>query len=115
LNPLSIEDYQVSTTFGDYILYFGRLDPEKGVSTLLKAMKSLPQLRLVIVGDGSQMTSLKQWVSQNQLKNVDFVGAKWGNELAPYLDSARLVVVPSLWYEPSPYVVYQTFASGKPV
>lgn len=115
LNPLILEDYQVSTSFDDYILYFGRLDPEKGVSTLLKAMKYLPQLKLVIVGDGSQMTSLSQWVSQNQLKNVDFVGAKWGNELVPYLNRAKLVVVPSLWYEPSPYVVYQTFASGKPV
>jgi len=115
LNPLSLEDYQVSTSFDDYILYFGRLDPEKGVSTLLKAMKYLPQLRLVIVGDGSQMASLEQWVSQNQLNNIDFVGAKWGNELAPYLNRARLVVVPSIWYEPSPYVVYQAFASGKPV
>ncbi len=115
LNPFTLQDYEPGDSFDDYILYFGRLDPEKGVMTLLQAMKRLPRLKCVIVGNGSQMTELQDWVKQHQLQNVVFTGSKWGDELKPYLAKARLVVVPSLWYEPSPYVVYQSLATGKAV
>lgn len=115
LNPLNLEDYQPSYDSDDFILYFGRLDPEKGVSTLLDAMAKLPSLKLIIVGDGSQMQDLQSQAKNLNLQNVTFVGAKWGKDLATYLTRARLVVVPSVWYEPSPYVVYQSLAYGKPV
>lgn len=115
LNPLNLEEYQPSYESDDYILYFGRLDPEKGVSTLINAMNHLPSLNLVIVGDGSQMRQLQQQVQNLNLQNVKFTGAKWGNALNRYLARARLVIVPSLWYEPSPYVIYQSLACGKPV
>lgn len=115
LNPLAVENFQTSDSFDDYILYFGRLDPEKGVATLIQAMAMLLKLKLIIVGDGSQKHKLQLLATQKSLANVEFVGAKWGKELLPYLMQAKLVVVPSLWYEPSPYVIYQALASGKPV
>jgi glycosyltransferase involved in cell wall biosynthesis len=115
LNPLTIDNFQTSENPGDYILYFGRLDPEKGVATLVQAMARLPQLKLVIVGNGSQMPELQQWVKEHKVPNIEFAGPKWGDALIPYLLGAKLVVVPSIWYEPSPYVIYQSLASGKPI
>jgi len=115
LNPLYLEDYTPSFDFDDYILYFGRVDPEKGVMTLLQAMRDLPHLKLIVVGDGTQLQEALAWCSNQRIDNVRFVGAQWGNALKPYLARARLVVVPSIWYEPSPMVVYQAFAVGKPV
>jgi glycosyltransferase involved in cell wall biosynthesis len=115
LNPLDLTAYVPSDEFDDYILYFGRLDPEKGVLTLLQAMRRLPKMRLVVVGDGTQLEELDKWVRDNGVCNVEFVGAKWGEALTPYLSRARLVVVPSIWYEPSPMVIYQALATGKPV
>ena len=41
------------------ILYVGRLSPEKGVSDVLHAMKQLPNLRLVIAGDGPERRCLR--------------------------------------------------------
>ena len=115
LNPLDLKDYQPSYELDDYILYFGRIVPEKGLSSLLEAMQQLPKLRLLVVGDGSQADELQHWVDNNGLKNVEFVGPKWGDDLKPILEKARLVVVPSIWYEPSPMVIYQALATGKPV
>jgi len=46
---------------------------------------------------------------------VEFVGPKWGDALIPYLQNCSLVVVPSEWFEPSPYVIYEALAAGKAV
>lgn len=115
LNPLHLTAYEPSYQFDDYVLYFGRIDPEKGVGTLVRAMKRLPTLKLVVVGTGTEVEGLLAWVRESRLENVEFVGPKWGDDLKPYLSRARLVVVPSLWYEPSPMVIYESFATGKPV
>jgi glycosyltransferase involved in cell wall biosynthesis len=115
LNPLDLDEHPPHIDFDDFILYFGRLDPEKGVFTLVQAMAHLPDLRLVVVGDGAQEAFLRTWCADHGVDNVDFVGPQWGDDLAPYLTRARLVVVPSIWYEPSPMVIYQSLATGKPV
>jgi glycosyltransferase involved in cell wall biosynthesis len=114
-NPLDLKDYSPNYEFDDYILYFGRIAPEKGVLTLVQAMKQIPDMRLVIVGDGTQFDEIQKWIRIKQASNVEMVGAKWGTALTPYLSQARLVVVPSIWYEPSPMVIYQALATGKPV
>ena len=36
---------------GEYVLFIGRLDPEKGVRTMLDAWKALPHIPLKIRGD----------------------------------------------------------------
>jgi glycosyltransferase involved in cell wall biosynthesis len=114
-NPFKLDAYQPQYGFDDYVLYFGRLDPEKGVLTLVKAMEQLPKLRLVVVGDGAQLPELVAWANEHNVYNVEFVGPKWGADLEPILARARCVVVPSEWYEPSPMVIYQSLATGKPV
>lgn len=115
LNPFQLEVHKPCYEFGNYILYFGRIDPPKGVHILVNAMQQIPQLRLVVVGSGPAMDDTVSWVKDNHLKNIDFVGPKWGSDLVPYLEKARLVIVPSLWNEPSPIVIYQSLATGKPV
>ena len=115
LNPLDLAQYTPCYELGDHILYFGRIDPEKGVTTLVQAMRRLPRLKLVVVGDGSQFEQVREWVRDNQADNVELVGAKWGDELAPYLSKARLVVVPSIWWENAPLVIQEAFQHRRPV
>jgi glycosyltransferase involved in cell wall biosynthesis len=47
------DDEQLTTDEG-YLLYFGRVSPEKGVHELLHAMARLPRIPLVIAGDGAR-------------------------------------------------------------
>jgi glycosyltransferase involved in cell wall biosynthesis len=114
-NPFQVSQVLPAREPGDFILYFGRIEPEKGVLPLVKAMGKLPSHRLVVVGDGSQLPACRKWANDNGVGNIEFAGPKWGDELLPYLSDCSLVVVPSIWNEPSPYVIYQSLAMGKPI
>ena len=61
------------------------------------------------------MEKLKEVVELNNLSHVNFLGPIWGEELNQILYGARFVIVPSLWHENFPYVIFQAFAAGKPV
>jgi glycosyltransferase involved in cell wall biosynthesis len=95
---------------GKYFLYLGRLSPEKGVDTLLRAWR--PSLgRLVVAGDGPVATALRALPG----RSVDFVGqvrAEEGNRL---MRAARAVLIPSRCYEGFPRAVAEAYAAGVPV
>ncbi len=99
----------------NYILYFGRISSEKGILTLLKAMKTLPNIELKVVGDGPELNYYKSYVLENSLSNVCFLGPKWNKDLEPIINDCEFVIIPSEWHEPSPYVALQAFSYGKPV
>ncbi len=112
---INVADYKPHYDHQGYFLYFGRLSSEKGIFTLLKAMKTIVQCPLKIVGDGPLRNDLERFAVQNELANVEFAGLKSGEELKQIVANAMFVVVPSEWYENSPLVVYEAFALGKPV
>jgi glycosyltransferase involved in cell wall biosynthesis len=99
---------------GDYVLYFGRIDPHKGVKVLMEAVQSL-DCKLVLIGDGP----LSPWVDDQieaGVKNVEripFVSSR--EELSNYIARAAFSVVPSMWNENQPAVVLETYAMGRPV
>ncbi|MDZ7261182.1 MAG: glycosyltransferase family 4 protein, partial [candidate division KSB1 bacterium] len=103
--------------FQHYFVYFGRLSGEKGVLTLLKALKHISNrsVKLWIVGEGPEKEKLQRFAVENKLNQVQFLGLKVGEELKSLVANAMFVVVPSEWYENSPLVIYEAFALGKPV
>lgn len=115
LNPFDSTKYEASYKYSDYILFFGRLVEEKGADILIKAMKYVPNARLLLVGDGPQLTQLKNLSINLNLRNIEFTGPKWGKEMDLLIENARFVVVPSLWHENFPYVIVQSFAMAKAV
>lgn len=114
-NFVDVSSYEPVYQHDGYFLYFGRLSIEKGVEYLLYAMHELPSQKLLVVGNGPDEIRLKQLAGELDLTNVEFLGPLWGTDLQPVLDRAMCVVVPSYWHENSPMVIYQSFASGKPV
>ena len=112
---INIRDFQPNITAGDYVLYFGRLADEKGILTLLRAARRYPRAPLYIVGDGPQRPILQEFVDKHDLSQVKFLGLKSGVELKTLVQNARVIVVPSEWYDNSPLVIYESFAYGKPV
>jgi len=98
---------------GDYFLYFGRLAPEKGVGTLIKAAHAA-KVPLKIAGTGPMEQELRALTSSLGSK-ADFVGFKSGTALHDLIRNARAVVLPSEWYENAPMSVLESFALGKPV
>ncbi len=98
-----------------YLLYFGRLSHEKGILTLIKAIADFPDYKLKIVGTGILEKSLKEFVSEKKLRNVEFVGYKTGTELKNYISQAYFIVVPSEWYENNPMTIIEGYSSAIPV
>jgi len=102
------------------VLYVGRLVKEKGVSELIKAfpkvVSKINQAHLTIIGDGPQrkhLTSLAQ--SLGVADKVKFVGKISHEKVKEYYQKANVIVVPSVWIDNSPNVVYEAFSTGRPV
>ena len=111
----------LNTTFqrhenGNYYLYFGRLSKEKGIKTLLKAIKMCDNIRLEIAGTGPEEENLLTYVKINGLQNrVHFNGFLSGEALKKIVYEAKCIVLPSEWYENGPYSIMEAMAAGKPV
>jgi len=103
---------------GDYILYSGRVSREKGIATLAEAFSHLDgATRLVIAGgdrDG-EADRLRALVERLGVGGIEFVGHQEPPELKRLLSGCLFSVVPSLWPDPLPMTVLESFAYGKPV
>lgn len=117
VRPLWIdyETYEPRYEPGPYLMFFGRLSPEKGLMTLLRAMAEMPDVPLRVVGEGPERPVLGEWIRSRGLTNVTFEGFQDGARLRELIRGGALTVLPSLWYENSPLAVYESHASGKPV
>lgn len=93
----------------DYVLYFGRFSEEKGIATLLKACKALPEIPFVFAGTGP----LEELVEQAE--NVENKGFVTGAALGELIAGARFSVYPSEWYENCPFSVMESQLYGTPV
>ena len=97
------------------IVYFGRLAEEKGILTLLAAMKVFPRITLKIIGEGPARKRLEESASQLQLRNVRFLGFRKKEDLNNEIAKSLFAVAPSEWYENNPLSVIEAFSLGKPV
>ncbi len=95
-----------------YLLYAGRIEAMKGLSTLLKATE-LSGHKLLIAGDGAWATELAARAAKQP--NVTVLGFRSGSELSGLISRAKAVVVPSDWYENCPMSVLEAKAAGRPV
>ncbi len=101
----------------NYLLCIGRLEKIKGFHHAIKAfagiVKKYPNLRLKIVGKGSEEKRLKQTAIDYSVANrVDFEGFK--KEIIPFYLKARVTILPSL-YEGYPNVLIESISMNTPV
>lgn len=99
---------------GGYFAYVGRLTDEKGIPTLLDCWRKgtdLPRLR--IVGTGELEGDVREAAAT--LNNVEWLGARSGDEVLDIIGNAQALICPSHWYEGMPRVVVESMAVGTPV
>jgi len=96
------------------IAFVGRLVPEKGLDTVITALRRLPGVTLDVYGDGPARSSLEALAqSLNVQSQVCFRGRQ-ANPISQ-IRTAAAVVVPSLFEDPCAYVVLEAMAAGKAV
>jgi glycosyltransferase involved in cell wall biosynthesis len=99
---------------GDYALFMGRLAPEKGIATLLKAWKTLRHIPLWIRGEGPMEVGVRRFAEGNSLVRV--LPRLSRDECFEMIKGARFLVWPSEGYaETFGLVVMEAFACGTPV
>jgi len=105
------------------ILFVGRLTEVKGLEFLIRAMakvnQRLPDVRLVVIGDGPLRPSLTALAARLNI-NVQFVGAAPRSVVKSHLQSARALCLPSITtadgcFEAFGMVALEAAASGVPV
>ena len=93
----------------DYVLYFGRYSPEKGIGTLVEVARQLPQIPFVFAGAGPLERLLED------VPNIKNLGFRSGEALETLIREARFTVCPSEWYENCPFSVMESQMCGTPV
>jgi glycosyltransferase involved in cell wall biosynthesis len=105
---------------GGYLLYVGRLSPEKGIETLLEAWRLLStpsadraERELVLVGDGPLGDAVQ--AAGAALPGLRWEGRQPKARVLELMRDARALILPSLCYENFPSVLAEAFACGLPV
>jgi glycosyltransferase involved in cell wall biosynthesis len=99
---------------GKYVVFVGRLSPEKGLRTLLEAWSLVrTEWRLTIVGDGPE----RDHVIAARLRDprIDWLGRLPLDRVLSVVGEAGALVMPTLGYETFGRTIMEAFAVGTPV
>ncbi|MBE9209859.1 glycosyltransferase family 4 protein [Nostoc sp. LEGE 06077] len=101
----------------NYLLFVGRLSEEKGVSVLINAyIHNNISTPLKIVGDGPLRQVFQKQVQQAGYANlIEFLGYQDKSIVMELMQKAKLLILPSIWYEGFPLTIVEAFASSLPV
>ncbi len=97
----------------DYALYVGRIDPDKGIGTMIDAFAGTPY-KLKIVGYTSKDYSREL---QDKLKDVshqiEFLGKMDFVGIQKVMSECLFTIIPSEWYDNLPNTLLESFAMKK--
>jgi glycosyltransferase involved in cell wall biosynthesis len=96
-------------------VYIGRLSPEKGVSTLIRAASRLAAGELILCGTGPLRAEVEHQARLAPPGRVQVRGHLTAAEVAAELEAAQFAVAPSEWFENAPFAVLEAMAAGRAV
>ncbi|CAN5785562.1 glycosyltransferase family 4 protein [soil metagenome] len=112
-NFVDVGELEPEGSPGRPFVFVGRLAPEKGLLTFVKAVAAA-NVQAQIVGTGPQEDELKALVRQTGA-DVEFLGYRSGSTLFEAIRRSRALVLPSEWYENAPMSVLEAYALERPV
>lgn len=100
--------------------YLGQLDKHKGVHLLIEAFKNLRTgipLELCIYGDESSFPQYSKTLKKlsNNDKRIKFLGRYEYSQIANIFSRLGVLVIPSIWNEIGPWVMYEALETKTPV
>jgi len=113
-NYFDLDDWSIGDGRGDYIVYMGRITPEKGMPTIgaiireyakrCKATQELPP-RFVYAGQGNFEKEVMEYIKSDPRPddtclNIEYVGPVHGRKRSDLIGNARCMLMPSNFIEP---------------
>ena len=119
VNLSSYDKLNLKKSYGDYILFIGRLVFNKNLNVLIesfvKVVQKVPNAKLIVVGTGPMLQIWKKMVRDLELKDrIIFTGYVGENEKMDLTANTSAFVLPSI-NEGMPTVVLEAFAMSTPV
>src|SRR5207248_1692263 len=116
-NALDFSVYPFKPTSGDYLLFLGRLSPDKGAHRAI-AVAMETGLPLKIAGkmqDPKEVRYFKELVEPHLVNGIEYLGEVSHGEKVELLQNARATLFPIEWEEPFGLVMIESMACGTPV
>lgn len=100
---------------GHVLAFAGRLGPQKALGVALQALASVPDVTLVVAGDGPERSALEARANDLGLASrARFMGSVSRDQVLRLFRAADASVLPSAW-ENFPHTVMEALAVGCPV
>jgi len=107
--PVDIQAFSLYERKENFYLTVSRLVPYKRIDLIVEAFNLMPEKKLVVIGDGPELTKLQAKGG----KNVEFIGYRPFSDLKDYMQRARAFVFAAL--EDFGIVPLEAQACGTPV
>ncbi|HSC92697.1 MAG TPA: glycosyltransferase family 4 protein [Gaiellaceae bacterium] len=116
-NALDLSLYPVSPHRGDYLLFLGRMSPDKGCHRAV-AVARAAGLPLKIAGKSREPLEqqyFREFVEPHLGDGIEYLGEVNHGEKVELLQNARATLFPIEWEEPFGLVMIESMACGTPV
>ena len=115
-NGVDVKDYPFSDKPEDFLLYAGRVAPEKGVKEAIQVAKETNH-RLLIIGPIYFLTQgyFEQYIKPHLNDQILYLGFMEKTQMAAYYQKAKALLTPVQWEEPFGLTTIEAMASGTPV
>ena len=116
-NALDFSLYPCKPHRGDYLLFLGRMGPDKGAHRAIAVARELG-LPLKLAGkkqDPKEVEYFAQYVEPHLLDGIEYLGEVTHGQKVELLQDARVTLFPIDWEEPFGLVMIESMACGTPV
>ena len=116
-NALDFSVYPFKRYPGEYLLFLGRLSPDKGAHRAIAGAIETG-LPLKIAGkkqDPKELTYFKELIEPHLVDGIEYLGEVSHGEKVELLQHARATLFPIEWEEPFGLVMIESMACGTPV
>ncbi|MBK5202877.1 MAG: glycosyltransferase family 4 protein [Prolixibacteraceae bacterium] len=120
VNDVLTKDFNIESRNGSIntLLFLSRIEIEKGILIAIETFKILkqkhPSLKFKITGKGKALSKSREYVKNNNIKDVEFTGELLGKNLIEAFNGGDLYIFPS-FAEGMPTSVLESMAFGLPV
>jgi glycosyltransferase involved in cell wall biosynthesis len=116
-NPIDLRAWPLEKRKGDYLLWIGRMTPEKGPHRAIAAARAVdvPLVLAGVIQPGQQAFFEREVAPHIDGQKVRFVGEVGGSAKRSLFARARGLLMPIRWDEPFGMVMIEALACGTPV
>jgi glycosyltransferase involved in cell wall biosynthesis len=114
---IDLPTYLFDDREGSYLLFVGRIVPEKGAHIAIKVSRSL-RIKLILLGWAARKNmkyyqeKVKPYIEGKNIENHGYINRE---SLKEYLRKAKMLLFPISWEEPFGLVMIEAMACGTPV